>query len=76
VQITFTDGEATNTIPSYLHGGEGGAEWDEGYLTGETYLVDCSAIPGFTGYNSQPLVQIIGMTLAETEEEGGGGDDD
>jgi len=78
VQITFTDGEATNTIPSYLHGGEGGAEWDEGYLTGETYKVDCSAIPGFVGYNSQPLVQIIGMTLSEDDEggEGGDGEDD
>ena len=70
---TIVDGQFANY--GYIQVLEGFANFDQGYLTGELYKLDLSAITGITEVGNQ-YVQVGGMYLLEDEEGGGGGDDD
>jgi hypothetical protein len=68
LQKTVLNGQFTS--PGYVI--DGLATFDQGYITGELYLLDIiGTIPGVTGVNNQ-YVQVSGMILFEDEEEGGG----
>jgi len=74
-QASVTNGVITNIGVDSVQGGL--ATFDQGYITGEVYLLDIIGnIPGVTGINNQ-YVQVLGMILdggeGEGEGEGGGG---
>jgi hypothetical protein len=70
-RATVSGGQFTQQVPQII---DGFAPFDQGYLTGELYELDVTAIPGVTSGESQ-YVQVLGMYLLE-DDEGGGGDDD
>ena len=70
-RATVSNGQFTNQAAQVI---DGFANFDQGYLTGEIYKLDLSAITGITGVGNQ-YVQVGGMYLLE-DDEGGVGDDD